>query len=247
MLIPLRKASEMLGFKVTWQPPKVILNGESEIQLVVGKKEVVVCNIFKKEIAKLDVPTFEVDGNTFVPLRFISENMGAEVNNDRKLNTVFIKNKVETTRTFVYPSQYSISYPTYWYKYKGESSNGFEILQLVRKDPQVKNSAHGGQDPNSLKMALSILPKNNKNLQAIAKEELKRFIIIKETNISVNGRKAISIVFNEDKYVRDNCTATFIDFKEGNYASIVVFYGAGKDKELMKQEILGVIKSFKVI
>ncbi len=78
-LVPLRFIAEAMGSKVDWIAASkeiVITTGDRTIQLQVGSK---IATINKKDSVELDVPPMIVQGRTLVPLRFIAEVLGGEV------------------------------------------------------------------------------------------------------------------------------------------------------------------------
>lgn len=91
VLVPVRFVSEELGAHVLWNPPSqvvTITEGEKQISLKIGEKQIVVGETKKK----LDTEPVLKKGRTYVPVRFVSEGLGAEVLWDNKINTVYINN-----------------------------------------------------------------------------------------------------------------------------------------------------------
>ena len=101
-MIPLRYAAQALGCAVYWERAgknTVTVEGEKSIILEIGKSDAVIDG---KTVKLASVP-YEENGRTYVPLRFISENMGyktewkapnvyitadsAEIPMERRLNT----------------------------------------------------------------------------------------------------------------------------------------------------------------
>ncbi len=77
-LVPVRAISEIYGAEVAWadKERKVTIKlGSKVINLFIGKKEATI----NGKTFILDCPPMIVSGRTFVPLRFISEALGAEV------------------------------------------------------------------------------------------------------------------------------------------------------------------------
>ncbi|MFD1929328.1 stalk domain-containing protein [Sporosarcina siberiensis] len=88
-LVPLRFISETIGASVGWDKKKkqiAISSGDKKIVLTEGSKVVYVNN----EKRTIDVPAEIRNGTTFVPIRFITEVLGAVVDYDRKTNGIEI-------------------------------------------------------------------------------------------------------------------------------------------------------------
>jgi hypothetical protein len=88
-LLPIRTLIESLGGQVLWdareQKVTITLNGHS-IVLWIGKTTALVDG----SKTTLDVAPIIINGRTYLPLRFISENLGASVNWDDKTQTITI-------------------------------------------------------------------------------------------------------------------------------------------------------------
>lgn len=79
VLVPVRGVFEQMGVNVDWEPAtrSVHATGNgNDVMLYVGKRVAEVNN----HNVSLDVPAMVYHGRTMVPLRFISESMGAQVN-----------------------------------------------------------------------------------------------------------------------------------------------------------------------
>lgn len=87
-LVPIRVIAEGLGFDVSWNESKstVGVNGRSEILLTVNSDTAYV----NGEAVALDVLARLTGERTFVPLRFVSENLGAVVIWDESTRTINI-------------------------------------------------------------------------------------------------------------------------------------------------------------
>jgi hypothetical protein len=89
VLIPLRGVFERLGASVQWDRASntvLATRGSSQIQLTIGSRTAFV----NGRQVMLDVPPMVVGGRTLVPLRFVSEAMGARVDWDPASRAVFI-------------------------------------------------------------------------------------------------------------------------------------------------------------
>ncbi|MFT9488331.1 MAG: copper amine oxidase N-terminal domain-containing protein [Tepidibacillus sp.] len=98
-LVPLRGIFEVLGAEVNWDSKtRIILakKGDTIVLLRLGDKTAYVNN---KSIT-LEVPAKAVKGSTLVPLRFISESLGANVEWDGNNYTVIISTLVHNLFTY---------------------------------------------------------------------------------------------------------------------------------------------------
>ncbi len=89
-LVPVRAISEALGYNVKWNEKikTVSIYSElDEIKLTIDDEVCYVNGIIKK----LKVPARIINNRTFVPVRFVSENLGCTVSWDPKTYTVNIK------------------------------------------------------------------------------------------------------------------------------------------------------------
>ncbi len=88
-LVPLRFISEAFGATVDWDPlaSSITINLNSKhMVLQIGNEQVLVDGAFQK----LDQPPVIKGGRTMVPIRFISEALGAKVDFDQLTNTITI-------------------------------------------------------------------------------------------------------------------------------------------------------------
>ena len=86
-MVPLRFISEALGEKVNWKSEtKTVVIGDNKASLVIGSKEI---DSNGKNIA-IDSPAVVKNSRTFVPLRAISEILGAKIEWDGVTKTVKI-------------------------------------------------------------------------------------------------------------------------------------------------------------
>lgn len=88
-MVPLRFIGDKLGYQCLWQPAarEVLVAGiGKEIRLLIGQKK---AEIDGRTVA-MDTVAVVVKGRTMVPLRFILENMGADVAFNRTAHTVMI-------------------------------------------------------------------------------------------------------------------------------------------------------------
>ena len=89
VLVPLRGVLEKLGAYVQYDAAArtvTALKGDLNISLPIGGREATV----NKRSVSLDVPAQVVNGSTLVPLRFVAESLGANVDYNAAANTVAI-------------------------------------------------------------------------------------------------------------------------------------------------------------
>lgn len=92
-LVPIRFVSENLGADVSWDEETrtvTMMDGTNVIRLTIDSDEAVV----NGRTVKLDVPAMIMDASTMVPIRFVSENLGADVSWDGDTRTVTIESVV---------------------------------------------------------------------------------------------------------------------------------------------------------
>lgn len=89
-LVPVRFVAESLGAKVGWDPKSLTVPIERSGQSIVLTIDKNVAQVNGKEVA-FDTKAILNGGRTFVPLRFVSEVLGAQVDWDAPTATVFIK------------------------------------------------------------------------------------------------------------------------------------------------------------
>ncbi len=87
--VPLRFVSQALGAKVDWNSGAKLASVSAagmNVAVTVGKKEYKV----NGEKKLMDTAALVKSSRTFVPIRFVSEALGASVNWDKKINTIYI-------------------------------------------------------------------------------------------------------------------------------------------------------------
>jgi hypothetical protein len=78
VLVPLRGVFEKMGATVQWHPTTrtvTAMKGSTDVSLKIGEKAAVVDG----QTLVLDVPAQVINGSTMVPIRFLSETLGAQV------------------------------------------------------------------------------------------------------------------------------------------------------------------------
>jgi hypothetical protein len=98
VLVPFRGVFEEFGLTVGWESSNKRVTGTNDavkIDMSIGKKTVLVNN----EQKLLEVEPKIIDGNTMVPLRFVSESMGKVVTWDPATNSVDIVDKFSVKPT----------------------------------------------------------------------------------------------------------------------------------------------------
>ena len=91
-MVPIRFISETLGYEVKWDNDKrevEVLGKDTDIKLYIDSKN---AKVNDKDV-KLDAPASIKKDRTFVPLRFVAENLKAEVKWDKENFKVIINDK----------------------------------------------------------------------------------------------------------------------------------------------------------
>lgn len=130
VLVPFRGIFEALGSKVMWIPDERAVVGElfdendtflRGVFLTIDSRTAIVGVGDKESEVTMDVPPRIINSRTFVPLRFVGESLGAEVNWDSVARTVFIESKHGNSdddvwhefSTSVQPG-FSVAFPENW-------------------------------------------------------------------------------------------------------------------------------------
>jgi hypothetical protein len=91
-MVPIKFISEQLGADVKWQSEtnrvRIVL-GDQEILLTIGSTTALI----NGTATAIDIPAVIQDSRTFVPLRFISETLGAKVDWDGKTRQITVTKK----------------------------------------------------------------------------------------------------------------------------------------------------------
>lgn len=91
ILVPLRVIFEALNAKVNWDNTTKTVIGSQEDKKIVLQMNNKIAQVNGNNIT-LDVPGQVIKGSVYVPVRFIAESLGAEVEWDSKSDTVFVSN-----------------------------------------------------------------------------------------------------------------------------------------------------------
>ncbi|MFF3924037.1 copper amine oxidase N-terminal domain-containing protein [Paenibacillus lactis] len=98
-LVPVRFIAEKMGANVGWEPKTMTVPIEQDdlhIVLTIGESKALV----NGQEMVFDTRAITSGGRTFVPLRFVSEALGAEVDWDSPTSTVFISTKVDANANY---------------------------------------------------------------------------------------------------------------------------------------------------
>lgn len=105
-LVPLRGIFETLGADVKWnQDTRTVTatTNDRNVELQIGSKKATV----NSQSVSISVASKIIDGYTFVPLRFVSESLGAEVQWDGFLKRVTITSSEQLSRKTPQPRNYT--------------------------------------------------------------------------------------------------------------------------------------------
>ncbi|MDO5399103.1 MAG: copper amine oxidase N-terminal domain-containing protein [bacterium] len=106
-MVPLRKIFEAMGAEVDWNNDTQTVTatkGDERVIATINSKNVYVSG----ETKELDVPPMIIDDRTLVPVRFVAEAFGANVNWDEATKTVFINTEWDGIGKVPCYSKYSL-------------------------------------------------------------------------------------------------------------------------------------------
>lgn len=99
-MLPIRLVAEKLGASISWDGSTetvTIIKDKKKIDIVIGGNNAKVWDpwvndfVSDSHLLPLDAPAFIEDGRTYLPVRFVAENLGASVTWDGDTQTVTIK------------------------------------------------------------------------------------------------------------------------------------------------------------
>lgn len=149
--VPIRYVAEYLGAQVDWDEANQIVNiknGSALISLKIGFNYAGV----NGQAQQLDVPPFIYNNRTYVPLRFVSEGLGKQVQWDGNNNSVYIISGVQTSTVIM------------------QVSTGTATVNVVKvslNDPSIKLQIVNGQDQIGLLEPFDSMVKRMNPLAAI--------------------------------------------------------------------------------
>ena len=148
-LIPLKAVAENLGAEVSWNnessTAKVIL-GQKVVELPVGKAY----GYVNGEKVEIDTRTVVINGRTFIPLKFVSENLGFEItykfgkderSNNKQAHIIDINSatKIDTISDFR-AGDYQTLFFSNGYSYEKKGYKTYSNVEFISDDYIVFNS-----------------------------------------------------------------------------------------------------------
>lgn len=92
-LVPLRAIFEAMGATVEWEQSTKTITGVQGDKIIILQLDNKIATVNGKEV-ELDVPAKAINGTTLVPVRFIAESLGAEVDWDQSSKTVLVNSTI---------------------------------------------------------------------------------------------------------------------------------------------------------
>lgn len=113
-MVPFRFLGESLGANVTWDAvTKQARLSLSDVEVTVTVDSL--NGLVNGEIVKMDVPAVNKGGRLFIPLRFVSENLGALVSYDSETKEITIRYADDSNwKTYEAPNNLTYKYPSTW-------------------------------------------------------------------------------------------------------------------------------------
>ncbi|HHV64613.1 MAG TPA: hypothetical protein GXX46_06020 [Peptococcaceae bacterium] len=150
-------------------------------------------------------------------------------------------------KEYTEPGVYTIKYPEDWALEGGGQRLGYEILAFYKADPDANLGPHGGQDPNSAKVAVSIVAKEGKSFEKVIQDyyldnDLENKSKVEE-ELVIDGHQALRVSYTYDSPI----ISMLLDIDEVRYAIITGYHGEGSEKEKLIREIKLIQESFRVL
>ena len=184
LFVPLRGVFERLGASVVYSNGQINATaGGTAIQLQVGSNQAVVGG----QQTTLDAPPFLVGGRVLVPLRFISQALGASVNYVSSSDTVYV-NQAGNHRAAMSPERQEAQPPAPDVVRVGlirvEPDRGASVSA---RRPEIAATFEQAVDPNSVKIAL-----DGRDVTAQANVTDRSFVVRPEFDLAP-GRHTVTI------------------------------------------------------
>lgn len=188
-LLPIRYVVEAIGGTINWTQETQetsITVGTTNIVMTVGKATALVNGVEKPIDASNDkVMPLNINGRIFIPLRFVSETINAEVVWNPYQKTVTIRYPKPEPKTFS-NSLFSFSYPSNWKKSEG-SDPGFESPEGCSV-----SVIYGTLSAKQKKMTIDALVKESVDS---VKQAYKNVKITEQSKLSVSGSDGRKVTF----------------------------------------------------
>lgn len=142
-LVPFRFLAESLGAQVTWDGATSTAGltlKDKAVKVTLGSKNAYI----NGQLTTLDVPAESVGGRTFIPLRFVSEALGAKVDYDAQSQGIKVALVDTTGWASVDFSGKEILYPSEWAK----TGDGFIGITVLGPEGIQINVLPAAGDPN---------------------------------------------------------------------------------------------------
>jgi hypothetical protein len=213
-LVPLRAICEALGSTVEWVDADqsiTVTKENTSISLKIGSEEA----LKDGTIVALDVAPYTINGRTMVPLRFISESLGAQVRWDGNTRTISITTVI-TSGNYTYTvidKEAKTARLNYIKEARGAVGipnviDGYTIIETRNIGPYCIFVAPGSKIVNDLYVTSVTIPDS---VTGIGKEAFALCEGLKEINVAAENRaykSAGGVLFNKDE-------TTLIKYPEG--------------------------------
>ncbi len=144
-LVPIRFISEALNYDVEWDEATrkvTIKNDSKKIELTIDKKDVVIDDDI---VVTNDVAPEITDSRTFVPVRFIAENFGVEVDWDPENYVVILKkeeldNYAQSMKDLSGEFQKELAQLRQYYF---QDASKYSVNELLEKFEEIKSNVNG--------------------------------------------------------------------------------------------------------
>ena len=226
-LVPLRVITEAFGAEVVWEDEtqKIFLSYEdTEIELQIGN---IIAKINGEEQELLTAPELPTD-YTMVPLRFISENFGADVSYDDETMAIFvIKGGIKEFSSEKFA--FSLAFPESYAEtgYFDENENIFDFISVytdIRGTSRVTVKVYSVSDDLSLD---EIVQKTYENFENVLNEEVIRLWPLSKK--SYNGLEAYEIYFGALGLHYRSGRYSYAFFERGGYIYEIDVYAGPKE------------------
>jgi hypothetical protein len=237
-LVPVRMISEALGAAVNWNDQNrsitIKTKDDGEILLSIGSPEATVSSKAGSRAERMGTAPFLKDGRTMVPLRFIADQLGMNVNWDNSSRTISITG----SKTENMPDSVKVSSKVI------ENQTEVSVVKMTipqiegMKEKQVQDSLNNNFEKQALQFQEDTLAGLDEYVKECQKEgwPIRAYEAVADYQVTYSGNDVLSLYVDYYAYTggahgSTDRVASTIDLKTGKELQLKDWFKSGDDYE----------------